>query len=115
GRTVPAARSAEGRAGAVALHSRREVEPDAWARFAAMLDYVGGEFADGATYPALAARLEAAAGRGTRGNRVFYLSTPPAAFPLILQKLQQHGLIERRLQRGDAPSCRVIVEKPFGR
>ncbi len=51
-----------------------------------MLDYVGGEFADDATYVALKARLEAAAAKGTRGNRVFYLSTPPTAFPLILQK-----------------------------
>jgi glucose-6-phosphate 1-dehydrogenase len=46
---------------------------------------------------------------------VFYLSTPPAAFPLILQKLKEHNLIERRSQRGEEPSCRVIVEKPFGR
>jgi glucose-6-phosphate 1-dehydrogenase len=99
----------------VATHSRQKVEPAQWDRFAAMLDYVGGEFADDATYTALKARLEAAAAKGTRGNRVFYLSTPPAAFPLILQKLQQHGLIERRPQHGDAPSCRVIVEKPFGR
>ena len=30
--------------------------------------------------------------KGTKGNRVFYLSTPPTAFPVILQKLQQHGL-----------------------
>ena len=49
-----------------------------------MLDYVGGEFADDATYLALKARLEAAKAKGTRGNRVFYLSTPPAVFPLIL-------------------------------
>ena len=99
----------------VATHSRQKVEPTQWDRFAAMLDYVGGEFADDATYVALKARLEAAAAKGTRGNRVFYLSTPPAAFPLILQKLQHHGLIERKQQHGEGPSCRVIVEKPFGR
>ena len=101
--------------GPVALHSRQKVELAQWDRFAAMLDYVGGEFADDATYLALKARLEVAKAKGARGNRVFYLSTPPAAFPLILQKLQQHGLIERRPQRDDGPSCRVIVEKPFGR
>jgi glucose-6-phosphate 1-dehydrogenase len=101
--------------GPVTTHSRQKVEPAQWDRFASMLDFVGGEFADDATYVALKARLEAAAAKGTRGNRVFYLSTPPAAFPLILQKLQQHGLIERKPQRGDGPSCRVIVEKPFGR
>ena len=60
--------------------SRQKVEPAAWARFAATLDFVGGEFNDDATYIALKARLEAAAAKGTRGNRVFYLSTPPAVF-----------------------------------
>jgi glucose-6-phosphate 1-dehydrogenase len=46
---------------------------------------------------------------------VFYLSTPPSAFPTILQKLEQHKLIEKEVQRPGIPSCRVIVEKPFGR
>lgn len=101
--------------GPVALHSRQKVEPAQWDKFAVMLDYVGGEFADDATYLGLKARLDAAKAKGTRGNRVFYLSTPPSAFPVILQKLQQHGLIERRPQRSDGPGCRVIVEKPFGR
>jgi glucose-6-phosphate 1-dehydrogenase len=112
---MPVAAFADKLKGPVAIHSRQKVDPAAWDRFAAMLDYVGGEFADDATYLALKERLEAAAAKGTRGNRVFYLSTPPAAFPLILGKLQQHGLIDRRVQRGDAPGCRVIVEKPFGR
>ena len=40
-------------------------------------------------------KLEAAKAKGTRGNRVFYLSTPPAVFPVILEKLHQHKLIER--------------------
>lgn len=96
-------------------HSRQPIEAAAWDKFVGMLDFVGGEFADDATYLALKTRLEAARAKGTRGNRVFYLSTPPAVFPLILQKLHQHGLIERAQQRGDQPSCRVIVEKPFGR
>src|SRR5262249_36513020 len=30
-------------------------------------------------------------------------------------KLEQHKLIERQVQDGSAPGCRVIVEKPFGR
>jgi glucose-6-phosphate 1-dehydrogenase len=95
--------------------SRQKVEPAAWGKFAATLDYVAGEFDNDATYVGLKAKLEAAAARGTRGNRVFYLSTPPAVFPLILQKLEQHKLIERCVQGTGKPSCRVIVEKPFGR
>ncbi|MBA3542013.1 MAG: glucose-6-phosphate dehydrogenase [Deltaproteobacteria bacterium] len=101
--------------GPLTEHSRQKPDPATWDKFVGMLDYVGGEFADDATYIALKAQLEVASKKGTLGNRVFYLSTPPAVFPLILQKLQQHGLIERKQQRGDGPSCRVIVEKPFGR
>ena len=96
-------------------HSRQKVTPEAWAKFVGMLDYTGGEFGDDQTYIRLKERLEAAKTKGTRGNRVFYLSTPPASFPVILQKLEQHKLIERQPQDGTTPACRVIVEKPFGR
>jgi glucose-6-phosphate 1-dehydrogenase len=99
----------------VSEFSRRKVEPAVWDKFATSLDYVGGNFDADATYLALKAKLDDAATRGTRGNRVFYLSTPPEVFPLILQKLEQHKLIEREVQGPGKPSCRVIVEKPFGR
>jgi len=99
----------------VAEFSRRKVEPAMWDKFASTIDYVSGDFDSDATYTALRAKLEAAATKGTRGNRVFYLSTPPAAFPVILQKLQHHALIEHAVQVPGRPSCRVIVEKPFGR
>ena len=96
-------------------NSRQKVSHEAWTKFAAMLDYVGGDFHEDKTYELLKARLEAAEGRGTKGNRVFYLSTPAAVFPLILEKLHQHKLIERAVQGPGVPACRVIVEKPFGR
>jgi glucose-6-phosphate 1-dehydrogenase len=99
----------------VAEFSRQKVAPEPWNKFAAMIDYVGGEFGDDATYLKLKDRLEAAKQKGTRGNRVFYLSTPPSVFSLVLEKLQKHGLIERQSQRPGTVGCRVIVEKPFGR
>jgi len=95
--------------------SRQKVEPDKWDKFASMLDFVGGEFNDDKTYLALKEKLEAAKAKGTRGNRVFYLSTPPSVFALILEKLHQHKLIECAVQRPGQVACRVIVEKPFGR
>ncbi|HEB53586.1 MAG TPA: glucose-6-phosphate dehydrogenase, partial [bacterium] len=49
--------------------------------------------------------------RGTRGNRVFYLATPPSAYSSILQNLAKAGLSTER----DGRFARVIVEKPFGR
>lgn len=112
---MPVAAFAEKLKGPLPKHSRQAVEPAMWDKFVSMLDYVGGEFNDDATYIELKARLEVAKGKGTKGNRVFYLSTPPTAFPIILQKLQQHGLIERQAQVPGKPACRVIVEKPFGR
>ncbi len=95
--------------------SRQKVAPPAWNKFASMLDFVGGEFSDDNTFIQLKQKLEAAKAKGTKGNRVFYLSTPPSVFPLILEKLEKHGLIEKQVQKPGAPACRVIVEKPFGR
>jgi glucose-6-phosphate 1-dehydrogenase len=112
---LSATQFAEHLAPRVAEFSRRKVEPAPWAKFAAMLDFVGGDFADDATYQTLKLRLAAAVTKGTKGNVVFYLSTPPSVFPVILQKLQQHGLIERAVQKAGTRGCRVIVEKPFGR
>src|SRR5262249_46353235 len=99
----------------VAEFSRQKPEPAAWDRFAPMLDFVGGEVHDDQTYVALEAHLDAAKDKGTKGNRVFYLSVPPTVTPLILEKLEKHGLIEHAVQKHGTPSCRVIVEKPFGR
>jgi glucose-6-phosphate 1-dehydrogenase len=112
---MPVAKFAEHLRPRVTEFSRRKVESAAWDKFASTLDYVGGDFADDATYLALKARLEAAATKGTRGNRVFYLSTPPSVFATVLEKLQKHGLIERAQQKPGIVGCRVIVEKPFGR
>ena len=96
-------------------NSRQKVTSEGWAKFAAMLDYVGGDFHEDATYMALREHLEQAKAKGTKGNRVFYLSTPAAVFPTILAKLHEHGLIEQAVQCAGVPSCRVVVEKPFGR
>jgi glucose-6-phosphate 1-dehydrogenase len=99
----------------VAEFSRQKVEPKAWDKFAQMLDYVGGDFDKDETYAALKQKLEAAKAKGTKGNRLFYLSVPPSVFPVILQKLEKHQLIERAQQKNGVQACRVIVEKPFGR
>jgi glucose-6-phosphate 1-dehydrogenase len=99
----------------VSEFSRQKVEPAKWDKFASTLDFVGGEFDNDATFIALKQKLDACKTKGTKGNRLFYLSVPPSVFPLILEKLQKHGLIERQVQKPGMPACRVIVEKPFGR
>jgi glucose-6-phosphate 1-dehydrogenase len=70
------------------------------------------DFGDSAGYGALRERLDRIdKERGTRGNRLFYLATPPSAYSEILQNLAGAGL--SREQQGRF--ARVIVEKPFGR
>jgi len=45
----------------------------------------------------------------TKGNYIFYLSTPPNLYPLIPKFLAQQGL-----NKADGKIRRVVVEKPFG-
>jgi glucose-6-phosphate 1-dehydrogenase len=89
---------------------RNEGEP-LWESFAHGIWYVQGEFGRPEGYERLAARLaEADATRGTLGNRLFYLATPPDDFATIVQYLGEFGL-------NQAPAgswSRVIMEKPFG-
>jgi len=69
---------------------------------------------DPAASAAMHARLvEIDREHGTRGNRLFYLSTPPSAFSPILDRLRE----EREYARASETNAsrRVIVEKPFGR
>ncbi|HWC11914.1 MAG TPA: glucose-6-phosphate dehydrogenase, partial [Acidimicrobiales bacterium] len=49
--------------------------------------------------------------RGTSGNRLYYLATPPATFPVITAALGESGL--SRPEHDDA-FARVVIEKPYG-
>ncbi|MGH2407294.1 MAG: glucose-6-phosphate dehydrogenase [Candidatus Limnocylindrales bacterium] len=97
---------------AVAEHSRMAIEPALWDDFAAGLFYQQGDFMDPAHYHALRQRLdEIDAQRGTRGNRLFYLATPPSAYVPIVQNLGRAGLDHESRETGWA---RIVIEKPFG-
>lgn len=95
---------------------RAPVDAAVWERFARRLDYVQGTFDDPARYRALRERLEAEdKTRGTQGNRLYYLSTPPGAFAGVLQRLSAAELVHPADPDGKAPWTRVVIEKPFGR
>ncbi|MDZ7954875.1 glucose-6-phosphate dehydrogenase [Nostoc sp. DedQUE09] len=47
--------------------------------------------------------------RGTRGNRMFYLSVAPSFFPEAIKQLGTAGMLE------DPYKHRLVIEKPFGR
>ena len=75
--------------------------------------YVQSDPDDDSTYAKIGqelARIERE--RATRGNRLFYLATPPAGFAPIGCRLGQSGLAREEGPGG--PWRRVIIEKPFG-
>jgi glucose-6-phosphate 1-dehydrogenase len=72
--------------------------------------FVPGSFDDPKVYDEIAkVEQEFDAGAGIVFNRVFYLSTAPAFFPVIIAKLGEHGLAEK-----DGAEVRVVIEKPIG-
>jgi len=91
---------------------KRPVDPAAWENFGQNIEYFQGDFDDPAAYRRLGELLDRLdAGRGTSGNRLFYLATAPDYFPVILKQLGAAGL-------NHSPSggwVRAVIEKPFGR
>ena len=90
----------------------RPVDDTLWATLADAIYYHQGSFDDPAAYTTLKARLEEIdTSLGVPANRLFYLSTPPSAYPEIIKNLGEAGLVTRSY----SPFARIIVEKPFGR
>lgn len=92
----------------------KPVDKSIWEAFSNQIFYHRSEFDDDAGYETLRTFLKELDGKlGTKGNRVFYLSTPQNFFPLIIEKLGKHGLIYDTTKEKKRWS-RVIIEKPFG-
>lgn len=51
--------------------------------------------------------------RGTGGNRVYYLSTQPSFFPIVIHHLGEAGMVSRQTE--GSGWTRIVIEKPFGR
>jgi glucose-6-phosphate 1-dehydrogenase len=71
-----------------------------FARFAARLRYISGDFAEAETYVRVAGAL------GGIANPAFYLEIPPSLFETVIAGLSNANLV--------ANGERVVVEKPFG-
>ena len=90
----------------------KPVKEDVWSGFEQKLYYHNSDFDQDDGYEKLKIFLEELDKKhGTKGNRVFYLSTQPSFFPMIVEKLHKHGLI---YPLHDERWSRVIIEKPFG-
>jgi glucose-6-phosphate 1-dehydrogenase len=85
-----------------------------WDSFAAGLFFEHAEYSDIECFKALKVKLDKLdEERGTCGNRVFYLATPPAVIGTISDVLGKAGLVTQ--DSPGKPWTRIVVEKPFGR
>ena len=93
---------------AVAGFSRtKPLNEEVWASFAEHVHYVSTGTPEG--YDELARTLDTLdRERGTQGNRLFYLATPPKAYEPIVRDIGLHSLSRT------SGWSRVVVEKPFG-
>jgi glucose-6-phosphate 1-dehydrogenase len=100
---------------AINTYSRvKPIEEPLWKKFQEQIFYHRSEFHEDEGYKKLQGLLnDLDAKLGTKGNRVFYLSTQPSFFPLICEKLENAGLIYN-LDKVKDKWSRIIVEKPFG-
>jgi glucose-6-phosphate 1-dehydrogenase len=90
--------------------SRRPPDEQVLEKLLERVRYVPGTFDDDSVYERLNEELKSFdEDAGITFNRVFYLSTAPAFFPLIVAKLGEHGL-----NHVGGADVRVVIEKPFG-
>jgi glucose-6-phosphate 1-dehydrogenase len=94
----------------VGKFSRRTPDETVLSALLQQVRYVAGSFDD----PSVYVRLDETASAfddeaGIAFNRVFYLSTAPAFFPVIVGALGERGL-----DRREDADVRVVIEKPFG-
>ncbi|PCI74880.1 glucose-6-phosphate dehydrogenase [Candidatus Aerophobetes bacterium] len=100
---------------AISKHSRSQpLDKELYDNFEKEIYYHASEFDDDEGYASLKKQLaEFDQKHGTKGNRLFYLSTQPTFFPKICEKLKASGLLYDENKEKDKWS-RVIIEKPFG-
>jgi glucose-6-phosphate 1-dehydrogenase len=95
---------------AIAEHSRRQPDEQVLEKMLEHVRYVSGTFDVDDVFERLKDELgQFDEEAGIVFNRIFYLSTAPSFFSLIVEKLGQHGL-----HRHDEAEVRVVIEKPFG-
>jgi glucose-6-phosphate 1-dehydrogenase len=90
--------------------SRRPPDEQVLDKLLERVRYVPGTFDDDAVFAKLGEELsQFDEEAGIVFNRVFYLSTAPEFFPLIVGKLGEHALSQH-----EGADVRVVIEKPFG-
>jgi glucose-6-phosphate 1-dehydrogenase len=94
----------------IAQHSRRQPDEQVLDKLLEHVRYVPGTFDDDSIYERVDSELREFDDEASIPfNRVFYLSTAPEFFPVIVAKLGEHALDAR-----EGAEVRVVIEKPFG-
>ncbi|HEY3289650.1 MAG TPA: glucose-6-phosphate dehydrogenase [Anaerolineae bacterium] len=89
----------------------KPVNEAVWADFSQRLHYAQSDYANLQDYENLNQRLlEIDKSHGTKGNRLYYLATPPEAYPVIIEHIGKSSLCKDCV----GSWSRIIVEKPFG-
>ena len=97
---------------AAKTHARTQWNDDVWRRLNENLQFVPGAFDDDQAFDTLAVTLDNLRNtHGIKGNAAFYLSIPPAMFPVVLKQMERTGMASNARSGGWR---RVVVEKPFG-
>ena len=103
----------EGLREAAARFSRTGLDPAAWDRLAARIEYREGDLDSPALYESLARTLS---DTGSPADALFYRAVSPEQFGPAARGLARAGLGTAGRHPDDtAPYRRLIVEKPFGR
>ncbi|MBV8821520.1 MAG: glucose-6-phosphate dehydrogenase (NADP(+)), partial [Ktedonobacteraceae bacterium] len=88
---------------------------EAQQQFAQRLFYCRSDFNNPDGYHDLAQLLDKLEREhGTKGNRLFYLATPPETDSMVIENIGKAGLTQQQERNGYKSWARVIVEKPFG-
>ncbi len=92
-------------------HLTGEFRQEIWDWLAERVYFVVGDLNDHEAYVRLKETLaQVDKERGTGGNHLYYLSTPPSFFSEIPRRLDEVGLA----REGNGSWRRLVVEKPFG-
>ncbi len=94
----------------IKTYSRRPPDEQVLEKLLERVRYVAGTFDVDSVFELLKEELgQFDEEAGLAFNRIFYLSTAPNFFALIVKKLGEHGL-----HRHPEADVRVVIEKPFG-
>jgi glucose-6-phosphate 1-dehydrogenase len=90
----------------------RPVRREVWDALAPRISYLQGQYNDADSFQQLREQLaQFDKDRGTEGNYLFYIATPPNVFGDIVRQLGEAGLAAEGNGKGWS---RLVIEKPFG-